>query len=186
MNWFQFCLISILYISCKPYQKSPMVLRLEQDNNSALNQSIQEGVERYEPEYLAVLPLEYRARDLKQYSRWYPKNVSSFFTPSAIDLEKLYKNFNHIRVLSAVDCCIIGRKVTLEHYGFQILGVVVQRKNYLYINAISLVHLESRDRPIEEILSGRWSVIGDGGHHFWGVLFNLEDGKFYHLSFNGN
>lgn len=109
----------------------------------------------------------------------------SFFTPSIEDLNELYLNFKHLEAIKAVECCYTGAKVTLNRYGFQVLGLIIRQKRYLYLNAVASRILQTHDGSIEEQLQAHLINYCDGNISFWGVLFNLEDNKFYHLAING-
>ena len=179
------CAVIVLFASCRSYQKSPYKLQLEQENIAAFEQSLLAGVEPYFPEHIAILPTNYRPKDLVECSRWYPTRINRLFAPSSEDLDALYLNFRHLEVIKSVECCYTGANVTLDRYAFQVLGLVIRQKRYLYLNAISLRVLQTRDGSIGDQLQTSLIRHCDGNINFWGVLFNLEDHRFYHLAING-
>ena len=68
---------------------------------------------------------------------------------------------------------------SLDNFVIQYIGVLRDKKKFIYINAFYLVD------PITEKWQTRPIVICDGGDYFWGVLFNPKTSQFLQLEFNG-
>ena len=138
----------------------------------------------YKPEYSTVLDSTFGKVLLHQCSRATPKSVKKNWNPTKDDIEKLEKNFKKVLELRATVCCIIGLPVpSLDGYAFQYLGVTINKRKYIYINAFA----NGSEEPNKSFKNWEFEpvVVCDGGEHYWGVLFDLEKLEFSQLSFNG-
>ncbi len=82
------------------------------------------------------------------------------------------------------ECCRNGSDIReFEKFGFQYIGVVITQRRYIYINAFDAFAFGGleKDKP-------HWKtspvMVCDGGWHYWGVLYNVENSKFEQLAFN--
>lgn len=124
---------------------------------------------------------------LNQCSRATPENVSGFWAITANDMNDLENHFLNIDTLISKECCLEGMKVrTLEGFAFQYVGVIINKRKYIYINAFPFSHI----KMLKEHRSGfdpakRPVIVCDGGSSFWGALYDTDTKKFSQLSFNG-
>jgi hypothetical protein len=72
----------------------------------------------------------------------------------------------------------------IKDYCFQYVGLVINNKKYIYINAFQIESAHDLDSFYKD-----WKtspvIVCDGGDSFWGVLYDLETGLFTKLSING-
>lgn len=106
--------------------------------------------------------------------------------PAAVDTESLENNFKKVFEIKVQpgECCRNGSEILyFEKFGFQYLGVLINQKKYIYINAFDAVAFGGieKDKP-------NWKTnpinVGDGGYHYWGVLYDVENLIFEQLAFN--
>lgn len=115
-----------------------------------------------------LLPAE-KAKDLThQCSRKSP-GFTATWDPTAVDIAKMEANFNKI----------VGLNSDLHDFYMQYVGLVVDGKKVIYINAF-------KD---ESSSQSNWktipTIVCDGGEAFWGILFDVQKGEFFDLTFNG-
>jgi hypothetical protein len=139
----------------------------------------------FKPSHWTILHESKGPELLHQCSRSVPINVTDYWTLDNREVDILEKTFQKVRSIVATECCITGGQVTtLDKFGFQYLGVVIDGKRYIYINAFNIGNPENLDS-----LYKNWKtspiVMCDGGDFYWGVLFDIEKRKFSHLSING-
>ena len=141
--------------------------------------------DRFIPNHWAVIEATNGSKLLEQCSRSTPQNVTDFWNPSLEEVSTLHINFKRIRDIESTGCCYEGGKITsLKGFGFQYLGVVIDSKKFIYINAFRI----SRKGQLEYLYEN-WDseplVVCDGGMSFWGALFEINSLIFSDLSFNG-
>ncbi|HEX7294400.1 MAG TPA: hypothetical protein VF251_01525 [Pyrinomonadaceae bacterium] len=86
--------------------------------------------------------------------------------------------FSEINKLTVEECCVIGYRVEHpEEYYMQYVGIIVDGKKLIYINAFGAT--EPSDSWKEKAV-----VICDGGTA-WGVLYDPQTKKFSKLAVNG-
>lgn len=124
---------------------------------------------------------------LTQCSRVTPKNVSEFWTISRTNIKDLESSFGKIYSLISRECCSPGRKVdSLKNFGFQYVGVIINGKKFIYINAFPFAEVELIKKYKANFDPTKAPVkVCDGGPHFWGSLFDIETKMFSALNFNG-
>lgn len=140
----------------------------------------------FKPSFGVIIDSAQTKALLKQCSRsTTPKKVKSYWKPTQNDIERLESNFNKLYSQTSNTCCFFGRSIdSLQHFGFQYAGIVMNRRKYIYINAFSLSSLDYyKSKNID--LTKQPVVPCDGGSRFWGVLFDVETQQFSYLSFNG-
>ena len=138
----------------------------------------------FKPAFSVILDSAQGKKLFDQCSRSVP-SVKDFWTPREQDIAILENNFKTVYALLSNDCCIGGARVdSLEHYGFQYIGVNINNRKFIYINAFPLEELDlfkRHNQDPEKIPI----VVCDGGTSFWGVLFEIKTIEFSHLAFNG-
>lgn len=140
----------------------------------------------FKPSFGVTLDSTLAKAVLRQCSRsTTPKKVKSYWKPTQNDIEGLENNFKKLYSLTSNTCCFFGRSIdSLQKFGFQYAGVVMNRRKYIYINAFSLSSLDYyKSKNID--LTKQPVIPCDGGSRFWGVLFDVETQQFSYLSFNG-
>lgn len=119
---------------------------------------------------------------IRQCSRSSPQKVKSFWTPSDSDIVALEQQYHKLYLLESFQGFGID---SMEKYGVQYLGVVIGRKKYIYINAFPKGSIDWYIKQKKD-----WTklpmVVCDGGHNYWGALYDIESKKFSELSFNGS
>lgn len=104
------------------------------------------------------------------------------------DIEIMEKNFKKLTLISAVglESYKIKEK-NLDTYAYQYVGVIIDDKKYIYINAFAF-----SDKKELEKFHKNWKIefvdpqmMMDGGTGYFRVLFNIEGMKFERLIFNG-
>jgi hypothetical protein len=121
---------------------------------------------------------------LKQCSRSSPDGVIGFWVITQDEIDLLESNFKKILVLKASKCCMIGSNIrALNTYCFQYIGVLINNKKYIYINAFY-----NNEDALGTYLN-KWEtepvIICDGGVGEWGALFDIKEKSFSQLSING-
>jgi hypothetical protein len=129
---------------------------------------------KFKPSFSVTLDTSFGSTLLNQCSRSVPENISSFWTITQHDVESLE---NNLRSLStSID--------SIELFGLQYLGVTINEKRFIYINAFPLSDLElykgNKYDPAKYPIGAC-----DGGDYYWGVLFDLQTKQFSSLAFNG-
>ncbi|NDK57102.1 hypothetical protein GWO68_14345 [Pontibacter sp. BT213] len=123
---------------------------------------------------------------LNQCSRSTPENINSIWELDKVHVEILDKNFDKVKEVTSSGCCDSGERITnLDEYVYQLVGVKIGNKSYIYINSFRREYAESlrrdqaksKDSPV---------IVCDGGKSFWGILFDIEELKFSMLSINGS
>jgi hypothetical protein len=114
---------------------------------------------------------------LKQCSRSTPEKVSGFYNPSPETISKMEQEFDKIT-------SIRGRIQDLKSYSYQYLGIEIQGEKYIYVNAFPI-----GDKDVMETFHKDWKIkpvkVCDGGESYWGMVYNMQNGKFSLLSING-
>ena len=148
--------------------------------NSYAHTSSYTRYEKFNPMISTIITPDKGKEMLRQNSRPTPNRVQKFFTltPGAIDT--LLLNFEKITSLKTEK----GKKIrTLNTYGFQYIGVVIKNRKYIYINAFDVkspqyLYTKYKNWQTEPVVKSK------GGKAYWGVLFDIEEGKFYQLEIN--
>ena len=113
---------------------------------------------------------------LDQCSRPSPKNISKIFKLEGAEVKILENNLAKLTTLDT--------SLNLSKYGVQYIGVVMNNKDYIYINAFPFEWSQNSQRDFPN-----WKVepinMCDGGNHFFGVLFNIKQQEFSELYFDG-
>ncbi len=141
----------------------------------------------------ALLPASEAEAVTKQCSRPSPRNFSGTWQPSNEEILEMEAHFAKIKRLKVKKCCIIGARIeNPEEFYMQYVGIVVDGKKLIYINAFgefgTLGIEESADSSITFIKTDDWktsAVIVCNGGYEWGVLYNPKTKKFFDLAING-
>ncbi len=130
-----------------------------------------------------ILPVDAGLTLLKQCSRDAPANVSQFWNPSAVQIERL-ESLLPKYVRAGVDP---RRHVPGNvEYHRQYVGIVVGGRRLIYGNfypAAAFRPTGPSDRFDEKSTP---VVVCDGGPAFWGVVFDPESNAFLDLQVNGS
>jgi len=141
--------------------------------------------DKFIPDYSVILPSEQGEKMMQQCSRSVPNNIEKFFNLTEQDIHLLEDNFMKLLTVKSTNCCFSGITIkSLDNYGFQYIGIVINSKKFIYINAFSY---ETKDEF--STFYKNWQtqpvIWCDGGDSFWGVLFSLDKKTFSQLSVNG-
>jgi hypothetical protein len=123
-----------------------------------------------------VLPESSAKELLKPCSRNAPLYEGTF-TPNKVEIALLENNIIELLSLESNECCGHGKiNGSISNYFRQYVGITVNSKKYIYINA----------GPKENSkLSSTLIFMCDGGKYYWGALYSISEKKFSHLAFNG-
>jgi hypothetical protein len=141
--------------------------------------------DKFVPVYSTIISSNKGPEMLRQCSRSVPDKVGSYFDLTLNDIQVLENNFKNVLKIKASDCCLLGGMIkNIRNYCFQYVGIAINSKKYIYINAFQI---ESEQDL--KIFFKDWKtnpvVVCDGGESFWGVLYDIESGQFIQLSING-
>lgn len=141
--------------------------------------------DEFNPQYSTILESDKGAKMVEQCSRSVPDNVDAYFDLTKEDVAILENNFRKILSMKATGCCLKGWNIeNLDDYAFQYIGVVINNRRYIYINAF-IVESEDDFNNWYKNWETNPIVMCDGGDGFWGTLFDLENKSFLQLSVNG-
>ena len=134
----------------------------------------------FRPKYLVLFDTTIGKLLLDQCSRSIPENISGFFKVNYKDLDTLCANFKEIQEDKNFNNWIKD----LELYGYQVIGIIIKDKRYIYINAwevneekLKKIHREWR----------KWPVLAcGGGESYWGAVFDIANRTFYDWQINGH
>jgi len=101
------------------------------------------------------------------------KVVKSFWTPNPNEYQDLQTNFYKLS----------NQVKNLNNYLIQYLGIVLEGKKYIYINAFEKSELDDIKRMHQDLKTSAVVVCG-GGDGFWRVLFDTNLKEFTELKFN--
>ncbi len=145
--------------------------------------------QKFKPQYIVSLDSTKGKYILSQCSRYTIDDYDKVFSLSNNDIRKLEKNFKSIYELKSNDTCFIcsswDKKRNLEEFAFQIVGVEIKGKRYIYINAFSIQEISDSIEPIFKQLK-KPLVMCDGGAAFWGAYYEIKSNKFEQLNYNGS
>jgi hypothetical protein len=118
---------------------------------------------------------------LKQCSRPTPQKVKDFWNLSDADVTGLEKYFKKIVNLNPERDPDYNKILdSLGNYSYQYIGVIINKKKYIYINAFkSSLEWNFKDWQTEP------AKACDGPASFWGVLFDPEKLEFKEFKTNG-
>jgi len=139
----------------------------------------------FKPSFSTTIEASKASKLLNQCSRSTPKNIKGFWTPTQNDIEILESNFGNITKITSKECCFVNAKVdSLQNFAFQYVGVVVNGKKLIYINAFPLEDIV-RFKQVNYDPSKMPVVACDGSSYYWGALFDPQTKQFSSLAFNG-
>ena len=137
---------------------------------------------QFTPKQFAVIKDSLGKELVHQCSRPSPRAATDFFDLSENDINTLHKNLKRIYSLEPAEKAFKSIAIRdLEKYVYQYAGFVFEGSSYIYINAF----------PKELIVELRhdWKrfplITCDGGPNDWGVLFDMDEERFYNLYMNG-
>jgi hypothetical protein len=124
------------------------------------------------------LPTSEAKNVTNQCSRPSPDNFTDTWQPSEAEIREMESRFPQIKKLRVKECCIRGEQIeNPERYYMQYIGIIVDGKNLIYINAFP-------DSNPDEFWKKNAVNICDGGTA-WGVLYDPKTKKFFDLAVNG-
>src|SRR5262249_9145656 len=127
-----------------------------------------------------VMAPEYARDLLRQCSRNAPQNVSGVWTPSAVQIADLEARLS--------DAVLHAQPDVRSGYGRQYAGYVIAGKKLIYVNAFprSALGDDFGRNPAVWTKATREAVtVCDGGHDFFGALYDPETKTFSQFVFNG-
>lgn len=125
-----------------------------------------------------VLPSSETKKVTNQCSRPSPEKYSDTWQPSASVIKEMESLFDQIKKLKVEECCLRGAQIEdPESFYMQYVGIVVNNKRLIYINALPAL---TPDEGWKE----NAVIICDGGTA-WGVVYDPESKKFFDLAING-
>jgi hypothetical protein len=135
----------------------------------------------FNPSKKTILDASKGKQLLKQCSRPTPQKVKNFWNLSDADVTGLEKNFKKIADLNPQRNPTYNKILdSLGNYSYQYIGVIINKKKYIYINAFkSSLELYFNDWQTEP------AKACDGLTSFWGVLFDPEKLEFKEFETNG-
>lgn len=136
----------------------------------------------YHPQYITVLSVNKGKDCLTQCSRSVPDSISGFYKVTSADSLVLIQNLK--KILSTKLMGSSRTLKTLKGTCFQLLGVMIGDKKFIYINAFDL---NEDDLKFDDYKKWKTEPIRvcDGGITVWGALFDPSERSFSQLSFNG-
>lgn len=142
--------------------------------------AISQSEDSYKPPNAVALSASHGKDMMKQCSRSTP-GTKKFWEVSNVDSDVLEENFNKLLAIKSKEG---NRIINLRNYAYQYLGVIIDKKNYIYINAFQ----PTANKTLEDAYP-TWKTTPvkpcDGGSMFWGALFDIETKEFSQLNFNG-
>ena len=128
----------------------------------------------------SVLLPESEAKDLiNQCSRPSPSNFDKTWKPTEANVKTMESKFADVKKLKVEGCCLRGARIeNPEHFYMQYVGIIIKGKKFIYINAFA-----GSEPP--KYWKEKAVIVCDGGKGFWGILYNVEAGKFSELAVNG-
>lgn len=128
------------------------------------------------PARVVILPEAQGPKLMRQCSRGAPRDVTSFWIPSADEIVAIERRLpDFLRKAQP--------EIKLSDYYRQYVGVVSGGRRLIYLNAfvgggLTTVNPKS-DWKTTAI------IVCDGGYGFWGVEFDPADNTFHHYESNG-
>jgi hypothetical protein len=131
------------------------------------------------PGHSVVLPEKATTEVANQCSRPGPPKFEATWTPSRDIVPEMEAGIDAVRSLRA-GCCIRGQRITsLDGYYLQYVGIVVNDRKLIYVNAFW-------GSPSSDAWLTRPEMYCDGGSGSWGVVYDPERRVFYELHVNGS
>ncbi len=131
------------------------------------------------PDHYAVLPGEAAYALTKQCSRVGAPAFEDTWQPGEEDIRAMERHFGKLQRMRSKICCLSkARMDDINLYFRQYVGIVVQGRRLIYINAFRADHVGRLTRYDPQITC-------DGGNNYWGVVYDPKTGRFFDLSFNG-
>ncbi|HEY1588271.1 MAG TPA: hypothetical protein VGG00_00960 [Rhodanobacter sp.] len=128
----------------------------------------------------ALMPESALSVMLKQCSRSAP-HASGSWTPTREQLDQLERHLPQLAGLAerqGMSPRDVDPKASFRQY----LGVIVDNRHFIYVNAIAASDLKPPYSPDPHI---KPVIVCDGGSAFWGVLYDPDTKTFSQLDANG-
>ena len=104
---------------------------------------------------------------------FYRNQVDSFWTPNKEKYRNIFLHFNKSN----------AGTMSLNNYVIQYIGIVINSKRYIYLNAFHKSELENAI-SVNEDLELKPVVVCGGGNYFWRGLFDISKNEFTHININ--
>jgi hypothetical protein len=122
---------------------------------------------------------------LKQCSRPTPRNVDGAWAVPPAVVTQLERDLGKLSELKSHQCCISEESVqNPDSYLRQYVGVTIQGRKYVYINAFREPAAHWRNENVDAMMHKPITMC-DGGDSFWGALYDPETRQFSEVAFNG-
>jgi len=138
------------------------------------------------PGRYALMPIAAARRLTDQCSRPAPR-IESTWDATTSDVEQLERDIVRLEGRKADGCCLSGFRLRrIDSFFRQYVGIVVDGKRYIYVNAFPINEFENwpKEVPVPD-----WKtepiLACDGGSGYWGVLYEPRTRRFSDLFFNG-
>ena len=126
------------------------------------------------------------ATDLVSQCSRYAPIIEGSWNPSPPQIQDLENKLYKISELTSEKCCLGGEKVDdINKFYRQYVGVIINGKKLIYINAFSKEDFEFGKSKTEIDWRKESYIICDGGYYYWGAIYNPENKEFTDLAFNG-
>lgn len=126
---------------------------------------------------LVILPAELAPKIVDQCSRAAPRGYEGTWSPSEADIDQLTQQLYKLTQGKAADG---GRVLHPQYSCLQLVGLVIDGRQAIYINAYPNDHFGSGAGCVDRLVS-----VCDGGFSYWGAEYDVEAQNFLNLSFNG-
>ncbi|HQO19710.1 MAG TPA: hypothetical protein PLA03_05035 [Acidobacteriota bacterium] len=124
--------------------------------------------------------MAYHRNIIQPCSRTAPPAFEGTWTPTKEEIEIMEKHFNKLQRLKASECCLPRFNIDpIDQYFLQYVGILVNGKKLIYINAVQNKNIKDEDKYTPQGAC-------DGETCCWGVLYDPEKHKFFHLAINGS
>lgn len=119
---------------------------------------------------------------MHQCSRGTPAGVDGAWSVSAQTAAQIEQDIGQLKKMTGTGDVPAAAKWKPETYFRQYLGITIQGKQYVYINAY---HLWPQEKRSDEALFDKPILICDGGYNAWGAVYDPQTHQFSQLEFNG-
>ena len=164
----------------------PAAFSLDVKENYAVLHKLNGATRISEPAKSVLFDSTFVDEALKQCSREVPQ-IEGKWNPSQADIDEMESDMGAIADLTSEGCCYSGVQIhNPKFYCRQYVGVVVNGRRMIYVNAFSPDNIDARNPAKIGYWRKHIEVICDGGKDAWGCLYNVRTHQFSQLSVNGS
>jgi len=133
--------------------------------------------------YVVLTPAD--ANDATDLCSRRPPYFLETWLPKDDDIAALEAHWALLRVTDPVPICcgLHGSVGSMDAYYRQYIGIIVEKRRSIYINAFAVDSMR-----LEDLNEPGWlrrpKRVCDGGTHFWGAVYDPSAGTFSDLRFN--